>query len=77
MNAYAMFAADEALRITNNRLAELRLESQKQRLASADGSRRPLFRAVASLASTLRATFPTVDDRPAVLPKLADYPYRS
>jgi hypothetical protein len=77
MNAYAMFAADEALRITNNRLAELRLESQKQRLASPDGSRRPLFRAVASLASSLRAAFPTVDDRPAVLPKLADYPYRS
>jgi hypothetical protein len=77
MNAYAMFAADEALRVTNNRLAELRLESQKHRLASRDGSRRPLFRAVASVASSLRAALPTIDDRPAVLPKLADYPYRS
>jgi hypothetical protein len=77
MNAFAMFAADEALRVTNNRLAELRLESQRQRLASRDGSRRPLFTAVASLASSLRAAVPTIDDRPAALPKLADYPYRS
>jgi hypothetical protein len=77
MNAYAMFAADEALRVTNNRLAELRLESQWRRLASRDGSRRPLFTAVASVAFSLRAALTTIDNRPAVLPKLADYPYRS
>jgi hypothetical protein len=75
MNAYAMLAADEALRVANQRIADLRREAQNERLASASRPRRRIAHAVRGGLSALRGGFDAVDTTIAV-PRLADYPYR-
>jgi hypothetical protein len=77
MNAYAMFAVDEALRVANARIAELQLEARNQRLAGVGRPRRSLADAVRSAFSSVRAAFATIDAAPTATPRLADYPYRS
>jgi hypothetical protein len=75
MNAYAMFMADESLRLANERIADFRREAANDRLAR---------RRVGTLASTLAAkvhAFVTalrvVDPlAPRTYPHIADYPYR-
>jgi hypothetical protein len=77
MTAFAMYAADEALRVANQRLAELRRESENQRLVA--GRRRPhrlLLDTVRAALSSLRSGLKAVDGAPLATPRLADYPYR-
>ena len=77
MNAYAMFAADEALRVANQRLAELRQESRNSRLGIADRPRRSARKAVALLISSISGAIAAADEMKPAVPRLADYPYRS
>jgi TnpA family transposase len=77
MNAYAMVAADEALRVANARIANLQFEAANERLAGAGRRRRTLAGAVRSAFSSLRTAFAPTDGAALVLPRLADYPYRS
>jgi hypothetical protein len=77
MNAFAMVAADEALRVANARIAELQLESRSQRLAAVRRPRRTPAEAARSALSSVRAAFTTIDDAAPPVPRLADYPYRS
>jgi hypothetical protein len=77
MTAFAMVAADEALRVANARIAELRLEAANERLAGVRRPRRTLAGAVRSTLSSLRTALASIDAAAPVLPRLADYPYRS
>ena len=77
MTAFAMVAADEALRVANARIAELQLEAANQRLAAVHRPRRTLAGAVRSALSSLRTAVVSIDAAGPVLPRLADYPYRS
>jgi hypothetical protein len=80
MNAYAMFASDEALRVASQRLAELRRESRNQRLAALNGPRSSFAGAVRSALGSVRsavAAVAPIDDQAPPTPALADYPYRS
>jgi hypothetical protein len=77
MTAFAMVAADEALRVANARIAELQLEAANQRLAGVRRPRRTLAGAVRSALSSLRTAFVSIEAAAPVLPRLADYPYRS
>jgi hypothetical protein len=77
MTAFAMVAADEALRVANARIAELQLEAANQRLAGVHRPRRTLAGAVRSALSSLRNAFVSIEAAAPVLPRLADYPYRS
>jgi hypothetical protein len=77
MTAFAMYAADEALRVANERLAELRRESENQRLVT--GRRRPhrmFLGTVRAALSSLRPRLEAVDGAALATPRLADYPYR-
>ena len=76
MNPYAMLAADEALRVANQRIADLQLEARNERLASASRPRRSIAGAVRTTLSTLRGALASFDAAPPALPRLADYPYR-
>ena len=76
MNPYAMLAADEALRVANQRIADLQLEARNERLARASRSRRPIAGAVRTTLSTLRGALASFDAAPPALPRLADYPHR-
>ena len=74
MNAFAMFAADEALRLANERQDGFRQERANDRLAA--GTPKPgLFSGIASAASSLRAALSAVDTDSS-LPALSNYPYR-
>jgi hypothetical protein len=74
MNAFAMFAADEALRVANQRIDGY-LQEQSNRRLVAGAPKRSRFAAVATAASSLRAALSAVDvDR--TIPTLTDYPYR-
>ena len=74
MNAFAMFAADEALRIANERQDGFRRERANDRLAGL--TLKPgLFGGIASAISSLRAAFSAVDTDSS-LPALVNYPYR-
>jgi hypothetical protein len=77
MTAFAMFAADEALRVANARMAQLQLEAANQRLARVSRPRPTLAGAVRSALSSLRTALGSIDGAAPVLPRLADYPYRS
>ena len=77
MTAFAMVAANEALRVANARIAELQLEAANQRLAGVHRPRRTLAGAVRSALSSLRTALVSIDAAAPVLPRLADYPYRS
>jgi thioredoxin-like negative regulator of GroEL len=76
MTIFAMFAADEALRVANARIAQLQLEAANEHLAGINRPRRTLTGAVRSALSSLRTALGSIDAAP-VLPRLADYPYRS
>jgi hypothetical protein len=76
MTAFAMVAADEALRVANARIAELQLEAANQRLAGVHRPRRRLADAVRSALSSLSSALVSIDAAGPVLPRLADYPYR-
>jgi hypothetical protein len=76
MNAYAMVAADEALRVANQRLADLRLEARNQRLIAATAPRSSFAGTVVSTFASIRGVFVTSGDPAPAVPKLRDYPYR-
>lgn len=75
MNAYAMFAANEALRLANERLEGFRLEQANHRRA-AGSPKRSRFAAIASAVSSFRAAASAVDTDHSI-PALSNYPYRS
>lgn len=75
MNGYAMFAADEALRLANERLEGFRLEQANDRRAASAPKRSP-FAALASAVSSFRAAASAVDTDHSI-PALSNYPYRS
>jgi hypothetical protein len=77
MNAYAMFSADEALRVTGQRLADLRRESLNQRLVAPNSPRSSFAGTVGSALASVRSVFAPIDDHAPAVPALADYPYRS
>ena len=77
MTAFAMVAAHEALRVANARIAELQLEAANQRLAGVRRPGRTLSATVRSALSSLRTALVSIDAASPVLPRLADYPYRS
>jgi hypothetical protein len=75
MNAYAIFAADEALRLATGRVADLRLESTQRRQWSNRGQARrrgPIGALISSLRDIL-----SVDEARPFIPALSDYPFRS
>ena len=75
MNAYAVFAADEALRLATGRVADLRLESTQHRLWSNQdqtGGRGPIRALISSLRDVL-----SIDEAKPFIPALSDYPFRS
>jgi hypothetical protein len=74
MNAFAMFAADEALRLANERQDGFRRERAIDRLA-ARAQQRGLFGGIASAVSSVRAALSAVDTDSS-LPALVNYPYR-
>jgi hypothetical protein len=76
MNAYALLAADEALRVANQRIAELHREARNERLARASRPRRSVRVAIRTVLSTIRRAIPSLDAAPPALPRLANYPYR-
>ena len=76
MNAYAFLAADEALRVANQRIAELQREARDERLAQASRPRRSIATTIRTALSTMRDAIPSFDPAPPALPRLADYPYR-
>lgn len=75
MNAFAMFAADEALRLANERIEGYRQEQVNRRVA-AGGPKRSRFAAIGGAVSSLRETLSAVDTD-TTLPALSNYPYRS
>ena len=75
MNAYAMFAANEALNLANERLEGFRLEQSNARLVAA-APKRSRFAALASAVSSFRAAASSVDTDHSI-PTLTNYPYRS
>jgi hypothetical protein len=77
MTVFAMVAADEALRLANARIAELQIEAANRRLARVRRPRHTLAGAVRSALSSLRTPLVSIDAAAPVLPRLADYPYRS
>jgi hypothetical protein len=77
MNAYALFLADEALRLANAHADELRDEAVIERLGASVRPARGIgwiFRPVVSVARTFRDGLEIFE---AGTPRLADYPYRS
>jgi hypothetical protein len=77
MTPFAMYAADEALRVANARIAELQHEAANERLAGIRRPRRPLGATVRSAISSVRTAFAAIDAAPVTTPRLADYPSRS
>lgn len=75
MNAYAMFSANEALRLANERLEGFRMEQANDRFA-ARAPKRSSFGAIASAVSSFRAAASAVDADHSI-PTLSNYPYRS
>jgi hypothetical protein len=76
MNAFAMFSADQALRLATERAAELRAAAEAHRMASHLKGRPSRFAAVvASVRAAFRA--PDTSRETTVVPRLTDYPYRS
>lgn len=75
MNAFAMFAADEALRLANERIEGYRQEQASRRLA-VGGPKRSRFAAIGGAVSSFRTAISTVETDQA-LPALSNYPYRS
>ena len=77
MNAYALISADDALRLANERMQELRNESGIERMRPAMRPARSLFGRIAAAVSSLRTTLTTIDADFTTLPTLSNYPYRS
>jgi hypothetical protein len=74
MNAYAIFAADEALRLATGRVADLRLESTQRRTWSPERTVRT--GGIGALISGLRDVLSREEAKPFI-PALSDYPFRS
>jgi hypothetical protein len=80
MTAYAMFAADQALRIANERQAEMRAEAANRRLIASLPTRPGIPARIAAAVASIRTTFAgltVVDDAKLSVPALVDYPTRS
>jgi len=76
MNGYAMFRADQSLRLANERLADFRREAANDRLARP--ARPTVVGSIAARISLFVAALRVVDSvAPRTLPHIADYPYRS
>ena len=75
MDHYSMFAANEALRLTNERLEGFRQERVMDRLA-ARAAKPSALAAIASAVSSFRAAASAVDTDHSI-PALSNYPYRS
>ena len=67
MNLYAMLAADEALRVANQRITDLQLEARNERLAHVSRPRGSITTAVRTALSTLRRAIPSFDAAPPTL----------
>ena len=77
MNAYAMFLADEALRMAHAHADELRDEAAIERLGASTRQARGSGWIFRSAASSIRNALNAGDAWGATIPRLADYPYRS
>ena len=78
MFAFGAFYADQALRLAEGRVAELRREAAAHRLARANQTPRKPFGRIGSLASSVRETLTIVSgDFTPALPSLEGYPTRS
>jgi hypothetical protein len=75
MNGFALFAADQALRLANDRAAELRREADLRRLVGRS-PRTGLNARIAAAVSSVRAAFTAVERDFTTMPSLMDYPYR-
>ena len=75
MNAFAMFAADEALRLASERVEGYRQEQADWRLA-ARASKRSRFASISGAVSSFRSALSATETDQA-LPALSNYPYRS
>ena len=76
MNGFAIFGADEALRMANDRMRELRRESDVRRLIGRNHGA-GLRARIAAAVSSFEAAFTSVDRDFTTLPSLSEYPYRS
>jgi hypothetical protein len=77
MNAYAMFLADESLRLANARVNELRDEAAIERLGASVRPARGIGWIFRAAGSSLRAAIEGAEIFTASMPRLSDYPYRS
>ena len=77
MNAYAMFATDEALRVSGQRLADLRRESRNHRLVAGNAGQPSIAGAIGAALASVRSAFAPVETQAPAVPALTDYPYRS
>jgi hypothetical protein len=75
MNAFAMFAADEALRLASERVEGYRQEQAAWRLA-ARASKGSRFASISGAVSSFRSALSSAKADQA-LPALNNYPYRS
>ena len=74
MNAYAIFAADEALRLATGRVTDLRHESTQRRLWASPEQARGRG-AIGALISSIREVL-SRDEANPFIPALSDYPCR-
>jgi hypothetical protein len=80
MNAYAMFLADEALRMAHAHADELRDEAAIERLGASVRPARGIGWIFRSAATSIRNALnggDSGDAWSATIPRLSDYPYRS
>lgn len=77
MNAYAMFLADEALRMAHAHADELRDEAAIERFGASVRQARGIGWIFRSAGSSIRNALNGGDAWSATIPRLADYPYRS
>jgi hypothetical protein len=75
MNGLAMFHAEEALRLANARVAELRREAADNRMFAGQTRRSGLRALVAAISAMPRRLMVSEASQP-LTPSLNDYPYR-
>jgi hypothetical protein len=76
MYGLAFIQADIALRLANERAAELRQQAANERLAER-GPRFRWLREIVGAVSSLPNALTVIDDDRLVTPHLSDYPYRA
>jgi hypothetical protein len=76
MNAYAMFLADDALRMAHAHEDQLRDEATIERLGASTRPARGLRWILRSARSSILNAANAADAWSATIPRLADYPFR-